>query len=172
MSYIIIDGNKVYITIRLDHMAPEWTSRPDRDHLAYHFTTKEEAVRVRDELRAMGVKPKIVKSRKPKAHILRRDSATVGGNKLGIDSVMRFRHWLDNRRGRRRLVKQFPGWAGFLNNEEWMSRESDWDADLNEKCGKGLLSPHNLPSQRYNRSQLKVPVGDHTNLGTLTCGNP
>lgn len=172
MSYIITDKNRVFITIRLDHMVPEWASLPDRDHLAYHFTTKEEAVRVRDELRAMGVNPKIVKSRKAKGHVYNEEHKTVRGNKLGISTAMRFRHWLDNRRARRRLAKQVPKWVrtGVLN-EERMSHESEWDADLIEKYGKGLLSLQNWPRQKYNRSQLNVPVGDQTNLGTLTCGN-
>lgn len=60
MSFIITDKNEVFVGIRLDNGNPSWSGRPDIDHVAQHFVTREEAVKTRDELRAFGVNPKIV----------------------------------------------------------------------------------------------------------------
>jgi hypothetical protein len=59
MSYIITDKNEVLVDFRLDG-SPEWSGRPDLEHVARQFITKEEAVSVRDGLRALGLNPKIV----------------------------------------------------------------------------------------------------------------
>jgi hypothetical protein len=59
MSYIITDKNEVFVDFRMDG-TPEWSVRPDLEHVARQFITKEEAVSVRDELRALGLNPQIV----------------------------------------------------------------------------------------------------------------
>jgi hypothetical protein len=155
MSYIITDKNEVLVDFLRDG-TPEWSGRPDIEHVAQQFITKEEAIGVRDELRALGVNPKIVKWDNPNAaFVYKKRNKTMKGNKLGIDTVMWFRAWLDNRLGRRRFTKPFPERtrARILKNEEFMSHESEWDADLAERYGKGLLSLQNCPRRRYNRLQ-------------------
>ena len=39
---------------------PEWSIRADLEHVARQFVTKDEAISVRDELRALGINPQIV----------------------------------------------------------------------------------------------------------------
>src|ERR1022692_3530957 len=141
MSYIITDKNEVLVDFRLDG-TPEWSVRPDLDHVARQFITKEEAISVTDELHVLGLNPKIVNWDNPNAaYVYRERNETMKGNKLGIDTVMRFRASHDNRRGRWRFAKPFPkrARARVLKNEEFMSHESEWDADIAERYGKGLL---------------------------------
>jgi hypothetical protein len=154
MSYIITDKNETFVDFRMDG-TPEWSGRPDIEDVARQFITKEEAISVTDELHVLGLNPKIVNWDNPNAAYLYRErNKTMKGNKLGIDTVMRFRAWLDNRRGRRRFAKPFPerARARVQKNEEFMSHESEWDADIAGRYGKGLLSLQDWPRERYNRS--------------------
>ena len=59
MSYIITDKNEVLVDFRQDG-TPEWSGRPDIEHVARQFITKEEAIPVWNELRALGMNPKLV----------------------------------------------------------------------------------------------------------------
>jgi hypothetical protein len=59
MSYIITDKNEVLVDFRLNG-SPEWSGRPDIEHVAQQFITKGEAIPVWNELRALGLNPKIV----------------------------------------------------------------------------------------------------------------
>ena len=59
MSYIITDKNESFVDFCIDG-TPEWSGRPDIEHVARPFITKEEAITVRDELRALDVNPRIV----------------------------------------------------------------------------------------------------------------
>ena len=60
MSYIITDKNCMFIDFRLDDGTPVWTGRSNMDDAAQNFITKKGAVAVRNELRALGLNPKIV----------------------------------------------------------------------------------------------------------------
>jgi hypothetical protein len=59
MSYIITDKNDVLVDFRLDG-TPEWSGRPDIEHVAQQFITRADATIVRDELRTLGINPQIV----------------------------------------------------------------------------------------------------------------
>jgi hypothetical protein len=80
MSYIITDKNEVFVDFR-QAGTPEWSSRPDIEHVARQFITKEEAVSVTDELRALGLNPKLVNwDRRAKKHTVipfKREVATA-----------------------------------------------------------------------------------------------
>jgi hypothetical protein len=59
MTYIIMDRGEVFVGFRED-WTPEWSTRPDIEHVAQRFSTKEQAASVRSELRALGLNPKSV----------------------------------------------------------------------------------------------------------------
>jgi hypothetical protein len=63
MSFIIQDKNEFFVGYCLDGI-PAWSNRPDVEHVAQQFTTKEEAISIREELRALGLNPKIVNWKK------------------------------------------------------------------------------------------------------------
>jgi hypothetical protein len=68
MSNIITDKNEVLVDFRKDG-TPEWSGRPDLEHVARKFITKADATIVKDELRALGIYPKIVSwDRRAKKH--------------------------------------------------------------------------------------------------------
>ena len=174
MSYIITDKNCMFIDFRLDDGTPVWTGRSNMDDAAQNFITKNGAVAVRNELRALGLNPKIVRRENPNAaYVYKQRDKSVRGNRLGISTVMMFRAWLDNRRGRRRFAKPFPERtrARILKNEEFMSHESEWDADIAERYGKGLLSLQDWPRERYNRSQSDGSRGFQAGHTSRAFGN-
>ncbi len=63
MSCVIKNKNYLFVDFRMDGTA-EWIHQADADHIARRFITKEEAIAVRDELRSLGLNPKIVNGEK------------------------------------------------------------------------------------------------------------
>ena len=59
MSYIIRDKNEVFVDFRLNGTL-EWSVGPEIEDVARQFITKGEAIPVWNELRALGLNPKIV----------------------------------------------------------------------------------------------------------------
>jgi len=80
MSYIITDKSEVFVDFRQDG-TPEWSGRPDLEHVARQFITKEEAIVVTDELHALGLNPKLVnwdrRAKKHTAFPFKREVATA-----------------------------------------------------------------------------------------------
>ncbi len=84
MSYMIKGKNWLFVDFRKGG-TPEWS--PDKED-ARRFVTKEQAIAVRDELRALGQNPKIVSGGiGEKKQPVTKTHTTIKGNTLGMLSL-------------------------------------------------------------------------------------